>query len=508
MAVIVLLFSVIACGAAGNTNDQKKEAETSAEETTPSAEETTLSAEEAAAPAEEAAAPAEDTAAAANAEDAAAAPEGETAALAEETEAAPEGESAAPAEETEAASEGVTTASAEVTEAPAEGATPSPEWVAGLPAAEGASQIFVVAGVGGTTAYISMHEKNADGEWQEIISTPGFIGKYGMGKTKEGDGLTPIGTYHFNAAFGIADDPGCKAFSYKKATDDDYWSGDQRDGYHYNEMVSIKDYPDLDVENSEHIFDYENEYQYCLNISWNEEGTPGLGSAIFLHCFGSWKPYTGGCIAIPMDKMQTVMQRVNADCVVYLDYYENISPEIWNSLNIQSYAGIDQKPAPAEEASSSESGTSEESADGMANPWSEVQTAEDAAEGAGVGYFLLPENGTEMDGGRVDWSGFQYMEHLAEADGYIGTAELTVRKGLKQESDDVSGDYTEYLFEWEQEAGDFTARCFGNEEGKMMKAVWLSDNFSYSIMVRGQGDIYDTYGIGEEDVVALISAIQ
>ena len=42
----------------------------------------------------------------------------------------------------------------------------------------------------------------------------------------------------------------------------------------------------------------------------------------------------------------------------------------------------------------------------------------------------------------------------------------------------------------------------------VMKAVWLSDNFSYSITVRGQGDLYDTYGLGAEDVVALVTAIQ
>ena len=42
----------------------------------------------------------------------------------------------------------------------------------------------------------------------------------------------------------------------------------------------------------------------------------------------------------------------------------------------------------------------------------------------------------------------------------------------------------------------------------MMKAVWLSDNFSYSIMVRGQGDYYTIYGLCEEDVIALVTAIQ
>ncbi len=145
---------------------------------------------------------------------------------------------------------------------------------------------------------------------------------------------------------------------------------------------------------------------------------------------------------------------------------------------------------------------------GLANPWTEVATAEEAADGAGVGYFMVPEENMETTGGQVNWFCFQYMEHIAEADGGIGSAELTVRKGLKQDGEDVSGDYTEYAFAWTQEADDWQISCFGNEEGQTMKAIWVSDNFSYSIMVRGQGDIYDTYGLDQEAIDALVAAIQ
>ena len=49
------------------------------------------------------------------------------------------------------------------------------------------------------------------------------------------------------------------------------WSGDGCDGMCYNEMVGIREYPDLDMTNSEHILDYEYQFQYCLNISFNEK---------------------------------------------------------------------------------------------------------------------------------------------------------------------------------------------------------------------------------------------
>ena len=208
--------------------------------------------------------------------------------------------------------------------------TDSPDWLKALPSAQkdDVTQIFVVsaAGMEKTTATVTMHEKDKDGNWKQIISTPGYVGKLGLcddSAHKEGCSQTPIGVYKFNKAFGIADDPGCK-IPYVKVTDDTYWSGDEREGKHYNEMVSIKDIPDLDMTNSEHITDYEYQYQYCLNISFNEEGTPGRGSAIFLHCLGPEKPFTGGCVAVPENIMRLIMQNVKEDCVVVIDTKANL----------------------------------------------------------------------------------------------------------------------------------------------------------------------------------------
>ncbi len=204
----------------------------------------------------------------------------------------------------------------------------SPEWVGKLDAAADAEQMLVVAAFNetATDAWISLHEKQSDGTWHMVMTAPGFIGKNGLGKTKEGDAKTPTGVFHFNRAFGIADDPGC-AIPYVKVDDNTYWSGDPREGFHYNELVNIKDLPDLDLESgdSEHIIEFPYHYQYCLNISYNEEGTPGLGSAIFLHCYGPAKPFTGGCVAIPEDHMKYVMQHVDDKTAVVIDTFEALS---------------------------------------------------------------------------------------------------------------------------------------------------------------------------------------
>jgi L,D-peptidoglycan transpeptidase YkuD (ErfK/YbiS/YcfS/YnhG family) len=92
----------------------------------------------------------------------------------------------------------------------------------------------------------------------------------------------------------------------------------------YNEMVDIRQCPSLNTKESEHILDYNPNYIYCMNISYNEEGTPGKGSAIFLHCLDAKKPYTGGCVAIPEDKMRFVLQHVKKDCAVVIDSLNNL----------------------------------------------------------------------------------------------------------------------------------------------------------------------------------------
>ena len=207
--------------------------------------------------------------------------------------------------------------------------TDSPEWVVNLPAAQDAEQLLIVAGMGmdKTAATISMHQKDADGNWKQILATPGFVGKNGLcadADHKEGCAQTPVGSYHVNKAFGIAPDPGC-AIPYIQVDENTYWSG--APDRQYNQMVDIRDVPELVMDDSEHIVDYDYQYQYCLNISFNEDGTPGRGSAIFLHCFGPWKPWTGGCVSVPENIMRKIMQNVREDCVVVIDTFENMGVE-------------------------------------------------------------------------------------------------------------------------------------------------------------------------------------
>lgn len=143
---------------------------------------------------------------------------------------------------------------------------------------------------------------------------------------------------------------------------------------------------------------------------------------------------------------------------------------------------------------------------GMPNPWTDVETPEEAAEGAGVGSFQVPEDGTETSAGQVAWESFRYMENLAEADGRLGTADLTVRKGVSQDGEDVSGDYTEYAYEWTLDVNGCQVPCGGSEEGLAMRVTWSAGDFDYSICVRDLDDPDAACGLDESAVEQLVTA--
>ncbi|MBR3298088.1 MAG: hypothetical protein IKI64_02680 [Clostridia bacterium] len=192
----------------------------------------------------------------------------------------------------------------------------SPSWVAQLPEAAETDCLIVVDITSGTNAVLTMHEKNADGTWNQTLDDAAFIGKNGPGKTREGDTKTPLGTFGFNAALGINDDPGC-AIPYIKVNDTHYWVADSNSA-HYNKLVSTDEYTDFDVEEAERIMDYPNAYKYLLNTTYNEQCAPGVGSAIFLHCYREQRTYTGGCISIPFESMEYVMKHISPDAKIII----------------------------------------------------------------------------------------------------------------------------------------------------------------------------------------------
>ena len=143
---------------------------------------------------------------------------------------------------------------------------------------------------------------------------------------------------------------------------------------------------------------------------------------------------------------------------------------------------------------------------GLANPWSDVESAEEAAKGAGIDSFVIAED-PGLDLGQLFERTYRCMDGIAEARLEFPASALTVRKGTIAEEGDISGDYTEYANTWTQDVNGIEVTCFGNREGDATKSIWTVDNMHFSIVAEGLGGDED-FGLNAERLTAMVSSIQ
>ena len=163
----------------------------------------------------------------------------------------------------------------------------------------------------------------------------------------------------------------------------------------------------------------------------------------------------------------------------------------------------------AAETESTEAATTSAAAEentGLANPWSDVGSAEEAAKGAGIDSFVIAED-PGLDLGQLFERTYRCMDGIAEARLEYPASALTVRKGTKAEEGDISGDYTEYANTWTQDVNGSEVTCFGNREGDAAKSIWTVDNMYFSIVAEGLGGDQD-FGLNAERLTAMVSSIQ
>ena len=159
-----------------------------------------------------------------------------------------------------------------------------------------------------------------------------------------------------------------------------------------------------------------------------------------------------------------------------------------------------------EESTEAATGTTAEVITGLANPWSDVASAEEAAKGAGIDSFVIAED-PGLDLGENFERTYRCMDGIAEARLEYPASALTVRKGTYAEEGDISGDYTEYANTWTQDVNGIEVTCFGNREGDATKSIWTVDNMHFSIVAEGLGGDED-FGLNAERLAAMVSSIQ
>ena len=143
---------------------------------------------------------------------------------------------------------------------------------------------------------------------------------------------------------------------------------------------------------------------------------------------------------------------------------------------------------------------------GLANPWKEAASADEAAKAAGLDMFEIPE-GSNISLGEIKPSAYRYMNDLLEIEINFPAVDMYIRKGLAELGDDISGDYNSYANTWIQNIKGLEVTCFGNRSGEATKTIWTMGDYSYAILAYGRGGD-DDYGISPDDINALINGMQ
>ncbi|WP_240620279.1 L,D-transpeptidase family protein [Peribacillus acanthi] len=156
--------------------------------------------------------------------------------------------------------------------------------------------IIVKAKPNSTTASVQGFEK-INGQWMASFQPiPAVIGKNGIGKTKEGDGKTPVGAFQIGNTFGWAKSPTNMKMPYKQTNKFHYWVDDVTSN-DYNKWMYYTGNPSTRWKSFERLL--HPLYKYSFVIRYNDQPiVKGKGSAIFFHVWKGPTSYTAGCVAV------------------------------------------------------------------------------------------------------------------------------------------------------------------------------------------------------------------
>ncbi len=157
-----------------------------------------------------------------------------------------------------------------------------------------------------SSADIRTFEKNSKGQWVPVITTKGYIGKYGFATAaamREGGKRSPIGKYSIETAFGRYGNPGTK-MPYRKITSDDVWVDDPKSPLYNTWQSKKKTKGNWNSAENMNI----SAYTYGFVINYNTKRVPYKGSAIFFHISSG---YTLGCTGTSRTNVVKILKWLN-----------------------------------------------------------------------------------------------------------------------------------------------------------------------------------------------------
>ncbi len=123
------------------------------------------------------------------------------------------------------------------------------------------------------------------------------------------------------------------------------------------------------------------------------------------------------------------------------------------------------------------SGTSISSEVAQADPWEEFSSLEAAEEE--VGFELTVPDMSQYG----DEETYSVCAALSEIEIAYGEADSGTYIRKAADDGDISGDYEEYAFEQEAQAGEYTVTLKGESEGEVILAVWNAGDYSYCVRI-------------------------
>ncbi len=184
-----------------------------------------------------------------------------------------------------------------------------------------------------------------------------------------------------------------------------------------------------------------------------------------------------GCTVLPKTEPASAETTVQTEAeAVAADKPEEAETTVTEASAAEEETTVEEVPAAEEETVAEEAPAEEETEKmiGMANPWSDHETLEDAEAAAGF-LFTLP---AVIDGYQAEH--FRSMGDAIIEVIYVdaeGEEAFRLRKGKGQ--DDISGDYNNYDNTYDINSKGVDINMQGNEDG-IHRIVFCSDTYSYS----------------------------
>ena len=156
-----------------------------------------------------------------------------------------------------------------------------------------------------TTGSLTAWQRAATG-WTPVLGPlPARLGSAGTGAVTEGSRRTPAGTYTLTEAFGRLADPGT-ALPYRVLDDQDWWVSDPASPLYNQHTRCAPGSCPFRESAGEHLVGQGAVYDHAVVIDHNRAGTPGAGSAFFLHVTDG-SP-TAGCVAVDRGSLTTLLR--------------------------------------------------------------------------------------------------------------------------------------------------------------------------------------------------------